>query len=87
MANTIDFKALSAKLKAIVTGKPVEVPVAHVEPVVVPEVPEVQPEPEVVHVQPEVQAEPAVVEEPLVIHVEPEVVQPEPAQEYPLNQD
>jgi hypothetical protein len=71
MIDIAKIKAQGAKIKAMISGKPYVAPVAHVEPVVVPEIPV---EPEVVHVQPEVQPE-------------PEVVQEEPAQEYPLNQD
>ena len=53
MIDIAKIKAQGAKIKAIISGKPIEVPVAHVEPVVVPEVvEEVQPEPEVVQAEP-----------------------------------
>ena len=76
------IKANNARVKAIMSGKPYEAPVA---PVVIPEV-LVQPEPEVVHVQPEVQAEPE------AVHVESDPVPGNyivPGQElqYPLNHE
>ena len=48
MLDIAKIKAHSARIKAIISGNPYVAPVAHVEPVVVPEVvEEVQPEPEV----------------------------------------
>lgn len=49
MLDIAKIKAHSARIKAIIKGETYVAPVAHVEPVVVPEViEEVQPEPEVV---------------------------------------
>ena len=52
MIDISKIKAHSARIKAIIAGNPYEAPVAHVEPVVVPEVvEEVQPEVQVEHVE------------------------------------